>query len=72
MFFNILFCIFARELKLNDMNILEGNDWNELSLNEKVYTVFSILNTPIFKRKLDDPGLSKAILNIYTELHEEE
>ena len=54
------------------MNILEGNDWNELSLNEKVYTVFSILNTPIFKRKLNDPGLSKAILDIYTELHEKE
>ena len=53
------------------MNILEGNDWNELSLNEKVDTVFSILNTPIFRRKLDDPGLSKAILDIYTELHNE-
>ncbi len=54
------------------MNILEGNDWNELSLNEKVDTVFSILNTPIFRRKLNDPGLSKAILDIYTELHEKE
>ena len=54
------------------MNILEGNEWNELSLNEKVDTVFSILNTPIFRRKLNDPGLSKAILDIYTELHEKE
>ena len=54
------------------MNILEGNDWNELSLNEKVDTVFSILNAPIFRRKLNDPGLSKAILDIYTELHEKE
>ena len=54
------------------MNILEGNDWNELSLNEKVDTVFSILNTPIFRRKLNDPGLSKAILDIYIELHEKE
>ena len=54
------------------MNILEGNDWNELSLNEKVDTVISILNTPIFRRRLNDPGLSKAILNIYTELHEKE
>ena len=54
------------------MNILEGNDWYSLSLNEKVDTVFSILNTPIFKRKLDDPGLSKAILDIYIELHEKE
>ena len=54
------------------MNILEGNDWNELSLNEKVDTVISMLNTPIFRRKLNDPGLSKAILDIYTELHEKE
>ena len=54
------------------MNILEGNDWDELSLNEKVDTVVSILNTPIFNRKLNDPGLSKAILDIYTRLHSEE
>ena len=53
------------------MNILESNEWNELSLDEKVDTVISMLNTPIFKRKLDDPGLSKAILDIYTELHNE-
>ena len=53
------------------MNILEGNEWKELSLNEKVDTVISMLNTPIFKRKLNDPGLSKAILDIYTELHNE-
>ena len=54
------------------MNILEGNEWYSLSLNEKVDTVISILNTPIFKRKLNDPGLSKAILDIYTRLHSEE
>lgn len=54
------------------MNILEGNEWKELSLNEKIDTVISMLNTPIFKRKLDDPGLSKAILDIYVELHEKE
>ena len=54
------------------MNILEGSDWDELSLNEKVDTVVSILNTPIFKRKLNDPCLSKAILDIYTRLHSEE
>ena len=54
------------------MNILEGNEWDELSLNEKVDTVVSILNTTIFKRKLNDPGLSKAILDIYTRLHSEE
>ena len=54
------------------MNILESNEWNELSLDEKVDTVISMLNTPIFRRKLDDPGLSKAILNIYTELREKE
>ncbi len=53
------------------MNILESNEWNELSLDEKVDTVISMLNTPIFRRKLDDPGLSKAILDIYTELHNE-
>ena len=54
------------------MNILEGNEWKELSLNEKIDTVVSMLNTPIFKRKLDDPGLSKAILDIYIELHKKE
>lgn len=54
------------------MNLLEGKEWEELSLEEKVDTVFSILNTPIFKRKLDDPGLSKAILEIYTNLHKKE
>ena len=53
------------------MNILESNEWNEISLDEKVDTVISMLNTPIFRRKLDDPGLSKAILDIYTELHNE-
>ena len=54
------------------MNILEGNDWNELSLDEKVDTVISMLNTPIFRRKLNDPGLSKAILDIYTEIQKKE
>lgn len=54
------------------MNILEGNDWDELSLNEKVDTVVSILNTPIFRRRLNDPGLSKAILDIYSKLHRKE
>lgn len=54
------------------MNILEGNEWNDLSLNEKVDSVISILNTPIFKRRLNDPGLSKAILDIYTKLHSED
>ena len=53
------------------MNILESNEWNELSLDEKVDTVISMLNTPIFRRKLNDPGLSKTILDIYTELHNE-
>ena len=53
------------------MNILEGNEWKELSLNEKIDTVVSMLNTQIIKRKLDDTGLSKAILGIYTELHNE-
>ena len=53
------------------MNILESNEWNELSLDEKVDTVISMLNTPIFRRKLNDTGLSKAILDIYTELHNE-
>lgn len=54
------------------MNLLEGNDWYSLSLNEKVDTVISILNTPIFKRRLNDPGLSKAILDIDTKLHRKE
>lgn len=46
-FYN-LFCIFYIKLKLNDMNLLEGKEWEELSLEEKVDTVFSILNTPVF------------------------
>ena len=54
------------------MNILEGNEWDELSLNEKVDSVISILNSPIFRRRLNDPGLSKAILDIYTKLHRKE
>jgi hypothetical protein len=54
------------------MNLLEGKDWEELSLEEKMDTVFSILNTPIFQRRLNDPSLSKAILDIYTKLHNEE
>lgn len=54
------------------MNLFEGKEWEELSLEEKVKTVISILNTPIFQRKLNDPNLSKAILGIYTDLHNEE
>ena len=54
------------------MNILEGNEWDELSLNEKVDSVISILNSPIFRRRLNDPGLSKVILDIYTRLHSED
>lgn len=54
------------------MNILEGKEWEELSLEEKVDTVFSILNTPIFQRRLKNQSLSKAILDIYTILHNKE
>ena len=54
------------------MNLLEGKEWEELSLEEKVDTVFSILNTPIFQRRLNDPSLSKAILDIYTILYNKE
>lgn len=67
-----LFFYFYIKLKLNNMNLLEGKEWEGLSFEEKVDTVFSILNTPIFKRKLDDPGLSKAILEIYTNLRNKE
>ena len=48
-----LFFYFYIKLKLNNMNLLEGKEWEGLSFEEKVDTVFSILNTPIFKRKLD-------------------
>ena len=54
------------------MNLFEGKEWEELSLEEKVKTVISVLNTPIFQRRLNDPGLSRAILDIYTSLHIEE
>ena len=54
------------------MNLFESKEWEELSLEEKVKTVISILNTPIFKKRLNDPGLSRAILDIYTSLHNEE
>jgi hypothetical protein len=54
------------------MNTLEGEIWDNLSVDEKVYTVISILNTPILKRRLNDPSLSKAILDIYTKLNIED
>lgn len=54
------------------MNVFEDKEWKELSLEEKVRTVITILKTPIYKRRLNDPSLSRAILDIYTELHIEE
>ena len=44
-----------------------SEDFSELSLEEKIETILSILNTPIFRRKIDDNDLSSAIAKTYYE-----
>ena len=52
------------------MSINSGNfseDFSTLSLEEKIETILSMLNTPIFRRKIGDNDLSSAIAKTYYE-----
>lgn len=44
-----------------------SEDFSELSLEEKIETILSMLNTPIVRRKIDDNNLSSAIAKTYYE-----
>lgn len=44
-----------------------SEDFSELSLEEKTETILSMLNTPIFRRKIDDNDFSSAIAKTYYE-----
>ena len=44
-----------------------SEDFSELSLEEKIETILSMLNTPIFRRKIDDNDFSNAIAQTYYE-----
>ena len=52
------------------MSLISENfseDFYELSLEEKIETILSMLNTPIFRRKIGDNVLSSAITKVYYE-----
>lgn len=52
------------------MSLISENfseNFSELSLEEKIETILSMLNTPIFRRKIDDNDLSSAIAKTYYE-----
>ena len=52
------------------MSLISENfseNFYELSLEEKIETILSILNTPIVRRKIDDNNLSSAISKVYYE-----
>ena len=52
------------------MSLISENfskDFSELSLEEKIETILSMLNTPIFRRKIDDNDFSSAIAKTYYE-----
>ena len=52
------------------MSLISENfseNFSELSLEEKIETILSMLNTPIFRRKLGDNDLSSAITKVYYE-----
>ena len=52
------------------MSLISENfseDFSELSLEEKIETILSMLNTPIVRRKIDDNNLSSAIAKTYYE-----
>lgn len=44
-----------------------SKNFSELSLEEKIETILSMLNTPIFRRKIGDNDLSSAIAKTYYE-----
>ena len=55
------------------MSVNSGNfseDFSTLSLEEKIETILSMLNTPIVRRKLGDYELSNAIAKNYYEFKE--
>lgn len=55
------------------MSINSGNfseDFSTLSLEEKIETILSMLNTPIVRRKLGEYELSNAIAKTYYEFKE--
>ena len=52
----------------NSENFYE--DFSELSLEEKIEIILSILNTPIVRRRLGDNELSNAITKTYYEFKE--
>lgn len=47
-----------------------SKDFSKLSLEEKIETILSMLNTPIVRRKLGDYELSNAIAKTYYEFKE--
>ena len=52
------------------MSLISENfseDFSELSLEEKIETILSMLNIPIFRRKIGDNDLSSAIAKTYYE-----
>lgn len=48
------------------MSLISEN-FSELSLEEKIEIILSMLNTPIFRRKIGDNDLSSAIAKTYYE-----
>lgn len=52
-------------MSANSENFYE--DFSELSLEEKIETILSILNTPIARRKLGDDKFSSIIARTYYE-----
>lgn len=52
------------------MSLISENfseDFSELFLKNKIETILSMLNTPIFRRKIGDNNLSSAITKVYYE-----
>ena len=52
------------------MSLISENfskNFSELSLEEKIETILSMLNTPIFRRKIGDNDFSDAIAQTYYE-----
>lgn len=55
------------------MSLISENfseDFSELFLKNKIETILSMLNTPIFRRKIGDNNLSNAIAKTYYEIQE--
>lgn len=55
------------------MSLISENfseDFSELFLENKIETILSMLNTPIFRRKIGDNNLSNAITKTYYEFQE--